>query len=126
MTQAAARKRIWRGPIRFSASHPLEAGVGLSSYRLSCKTLTAFHPARAVCIPRLSGGRLNPTISDKKMEMLFSPVYHGAAGYWDELANLIPLVIGGLLLLYLCAASKKRRAKAREADAPPPEPPPKP
>jgi hypothetical protein len=31
MTQAAARKRIWRGPIRFSASHPLEAARAKSA-----------------------------------------------------------------------------------------------
>lgn len=55
----------------------------------------------------------------------FRPGFHGVAGYWDELANLIPLVIGGVLLIYLYATSKKRRAKDKHAEGPPPEPPPK-
>lgn len=48
--------------------------------------------------------------------LLFRPLTHGAVGYWDELANLIPLVIGGLLLLYLYATSRKRRAKEKDSD----------
>ena len=48
-------------------------------------------------------------------QMLLQPLAHGAAGYWDELANLIPLVIGGVLLLYLYHTSRKRRAKAKDS-----------
>jgi hypothetical protein len=59
-------------------------------------------------------------------DLLLRPALHGAVGYWDELANLIPLVIGGVLLVYLYLASKKRRDKEKHPDAPPGEPPPKP
>ena len=55
--------------------------------------------------------------------LLYRPLPHGAIGYWDELANLIPLVIGGLLLIYLYFTSKKRRAKEKHPDVPPTEPP---
>ncbi len=49
-------------------------------------------------------------------DLLFRPFAHGAVGYWDELANLIPLVIGGVLLIYLYLTSKKRRAKEKDSD----------
>lgn len=55
--------------------------------------------------------------------ILFRPGLHGASGYWDELANLIPLVIGGVLLIYLYFTSRKRRAKEKDPEAPPTEPP---
>jgi hypothetical protein len=47
--------------------------------------------------------------------LLFQPLTHGAAGYWDELVNLIPLIIGGVLLIYLYLTSKKRRAKEKDS-----------
>lgn len=56
------------------------------------------------------------------VNLLSRPQLHGALGYWDELANLIPLVIGGLLLIYLYFTSKKRRAKEKHPDGPPTEP----
>jgi len=40
---------------------------------------------------------------------LFQPALHGASGPYDELINLIPLVIGAVLLLYLYLQSRKRR-----------------
>lgn len=42
---------------------------------------------------------------------LLRPVLHGAYGPLDELLNLIPVVIGGLLLLYLYVTSRKRRSR---------------
>jgi len=48
--------------------------------------------------------------------LLYRPPTHGALGYWDEVANLIPLVIGGVLLIYLYLTSKKRRAKEKDSD----------
>ena len=32
---------------------------------------------------------------------LLKPLLHGAVGFWDEVINLIPLVIGAALLLYM-------------------------
>jgi len=46
-----------------------------------------------------------------RLAILSKPVLHGASGYWDEVINLIPLVIGAGLLLYLYLTSRKRRAK---------------
>jgi hypothetical protein len=57
------------------------------------------------------------------VNVMFRPLAHGALGYWDELANLIPLVIGGVLLIYLYVTSKKRRAKEKHSEVPPGEPP---
>ncbi len=43
--------------------------------------------------------------------LLLKPALHGAVGYWDEAINLIPLVLGMVLLLYLYLTSRKRRDK---------------
>jgi hypothetical protein len=51
--------------------------------------------------------------------ILWAPLPHGAAGPWDELINLIPLVIGGVLLLYLYLDSKKRREREQGEDEAP-------
>ena len=37
------------------------------------------------------------------------PALHGASGYWDEVLNFFPLVLGAVLLLYLYLASRKKR-----------------
>jgi hypothetical protein len=50
---------------------------------------------------------------------LLAPLPHGALGYWDELINLIPLVVGVILLVVLYRASRRRAA---EADEPEPDP----
>jgi hypothetical protein len=42
--------------------------------------------------------------------MPLAPVLHGAWGPWDELLNLLPLVVGTGLLLYLYFTRRKRRA----------------
>ncbi len=44
-------------------------------------------------------------------DFLFSPLLHGELGYWDEIANLIPFVVGGLLLIALYYSARKRRHK---------------
>ena len=49
------------------------------------------------------------------------PLPHGALGFWDEVLNLLPLVVGGGLLVYLYFGSRKRRAAqaaARRAERP--------
>ncbi len=51
--------------------------------------------------------------------ILFAPLRHGAAGPWDELINLIPLLVGGVLLLYLYLDSKKRREREQGEDEAP-------
>jgi hypothetical protein len=38
------------------------------------------------------------------------PVFHGALGWWDEILNLLPLVVGVGLLLYMYFNKRKRRA----------------
>jgi hypothetical protein len=43
------------------------------------------------------------------VEWLLRPSLHGAAGPWDEIINLIPLVVGGALLFYLYKTSRKPR-----------------
>lgn len=51
--------------------------------------------------------------------ILWAPLLHGAAGPWDEVINLIPLVIGGALLLYLYLTSKKRREREQDKEEAP-------
>jgi hypothetical protein len=51
--------------------------------------------------------------------ILLAPLPHGAAGPWDEVINLIPLVIGGALLLYLYLTSKKRREREQDKEEAP-------
>jgi hypothetical protein len=46
--------------------------------------------------------------------MLLKPLLHGAVGYWDEVINLIPLVIGAAILLYLYLTSRKRKSGAKK------------
>lgn len=46
--------------------------------------------------------------------MLLKPLLHGAVGYWDEVINLIPLVIGAALLLYMYRSSRKRRSETKK------------
>jgi hypothetical protein len=53
--------------------------------------------------------------------MPLAPVPHGALGPWDEILNLLPLVVGTILLLYLYFTKRKRRADdaaARDATLP--------
>jgi hypothetical protein len=47
-------------------------------------------------------------------------VLHGRWGYWDELLNLIPVVAGAILLVYLYIVSRRRQAadEAAEHDTP--------
>jgi hypothetical protein len=42
--------------------------------------------------------------------MLYLPLLHGAAGPWDEIFSLAPLVVGIILLVYLYRASRQRRS----------------
>jgi hypothetical protein len=46
----------------------------------------------------------------------FSPALHGASGYWDEVLNLIPLLVGVVLLIYFYF-SARRQKKDREREA---------
>lgn len=46
--------------------------------------------------------------------VLLKPLLHGAVGYWDEVINLIPLVIGAALLLYMYLTSRKRKPEEKE------------
>jgi hypothetical protein len=39
------------------------------------------------------------------------PLLHGALGYWDEVLNAVPLVLGAALLCYLYYTSRRRRAR---------------
>lgn len=41
---------------------------------------------------------------------LLRPLPHGALGIWDEIINLIPIVVGVLLLLYLYRAHRRRQS----------------
>jgi hypothetical protein len=53
--------------------------------------------------------------------MPLAPVLHGAWGPWDEVLNLLPLVVGTGLLLYLYFTRRKRRAaeaSARDGQTP--------
>lgn len=58
--------------------------------------------------------------------ILFRPLAHGAVGFWDEVLNMVPIVFGAGLLIYLYVGARKRRAaEARQAGAlaePDPEP----
>jgi hypothetical protein len=54
--------------------------------------------------------------------LLFFPRLHGALGWWDELINLIPLVVGIVLVLYLYRASRQRRDADGDATPAAPEP----
>ncbi len=59
------------------------------------------------------------------LRLLPRPLPHGAVGIWDEVLNLIPLVFGSGLLLYLYFGARKRRAteaQQREAGAEPAPP----
>lgn len=47
--------------------------------------------------------------------LLLVPSLHGALGWWDELINLIPVVVGIILVLYLYRNSRRRREAADEA-----------
>jgi hypothetical protein len=60
------------------------------------------------------------------MELLLQPAGHGAAGPWDEIVNLIPLVVGAVLLAYLYYTSRKHAQHDCDAEPeaqPPPDPP---
>jgi hypothetical protein len=68
-------------------------------------------------------------------ELLWVPRLHGALGWWDELINLIPVVVGILLVLYLYRANRRRRDEAEHGpdredvagdSGPPPSAPPEP
>lgn len=48
--------------------------------------------------------------------LLLAPLAHGAAGFWDEVINLVPIVIGAALLLYLYRTSRRRASG--QADEP--------
>jgi hypothetical protein len=59
------------------------------------------------------------------VNILPQPMLHGAVGIWDEVLNLIPLIFGCGLLIYLYFGARKRRAggaQQREAGAEPPTP----
>jgi hypothetical protein len=62
------------------------------------------------------------------VNILLRPLAHGAVGWWDEVLNLIPIVFGTGLLIYLYRGARKRRAAearqsalAADAAAPPEE-----
>jgi hypothetical protein len=57
------------------------------------------------------------------LNLPLSPHLHGAAGWWDEIINLVPVIIGLVLILYLYRNSRRRRDEedvaAHEAPAEP-------
>ena len=58
--------------------------------------------------------------------ILLRPVAHGAVGFWDEVLNVIPLVLGAGLLFYLYFGARKRRAAQAHPGETAPEPAPPP
>ena len=42
-------------------------------------------------------------------EVVIRPTLHGALGPWDEIINLIPVVVGLVLVAYLYVSSRRRR-----------------
>ncbi len=46
--------------------------------------------------------------------LLLAPLLHGALGFWDEVINLVPVVIGVALLIYLYRTSRRRGGQADE------------
>ena len=46
--------------------------------------------------------------------ILLRPLAHGAVGFWDEVLNMVPIVFGVGLLIYLYAGARKRRAAAAQ------------
>lgn len=48
------------------------------------------------------------------LAILSKPVLHGASGYWDEVINLIPLILGAALLLYLYLTSRRRKPEDKK------------
>ena len=56
--------------------------------------------------------------------VLLRPLPHGTVGFWDEVLNLVPLVLGGGLLFYLFFSRRKRGATdPSQAADPAPAPP---
>lgn len=49
-----------------------------------------------------------------RLAILSKPVLHGASGYWDEVINLIPLILGAALLLYLYLTSRRRKPEDKK------------
>jgi hypothetical protein len=49
--------------------------------------------------------------------MLWLPRLHGALGWWDEIINLIPVVVGIILVIYLYRSSRRRREAAEDLPA---------
>jgi hypothetical protein len=56
--------------------------------------------------------------------LLLQPHLHGAAGWWDEIINLVPVVVGIVLVIYLYRNSRRRRDQAEETPPAEPETPP--
>jgi hypothetical protein len=56
--------------------------------------------------------------------ILLRPLPHGTVGFWDEMLNLVPLVLGAGLLFYLFFSKRKRGATAPAEPADPAPPPP--
>ena len=52
-------------------------------------------------------------------DFVIRPTLHGVLGPWDEIINLIPLVVGVVLLAYLYVSSRRRPRS--EDDSPPDE-----
>lgn len=52
--------------------------------------------------------------------LLLLPHLHGALGWWDEIINLIPVVIGIVLVMYLYRARHRRRPDEETPEAPEP------
>jgi len=48
------------------------------------------------------------------VNILVRPLAHGAVGFWDEVLNMVPIVFGVGLLIYLYAGARKRRAAAAQ------------
>lgn len=46
--------------------------------------------------------------------ILLMPYLHGALGWWDEIINLIPVVVGIVLVLYLYRGSRRRREQTED------------
>lgn len=42
-------------------------------------------------------------------DLVIRPTLHGALGPWDEIINLMPVVVGLVLVAYLFVSSRRRR-----------------
>jgi hypothetical protein len=48
--------------------------------------------------------------------ILYAPRLHGALGYWDEVLNLLPLVMGGAALIYFYLTARRKHDHDKPKD----------